>query len=184
MEPSRRGQQRPSVEDRAMPQGPPAHGRTQQPRYLEQIVGSRSTRLRAGTPPPSCRGGGTPPVSRGPRRPPPLPLPPPRRPRPPGVIDPAQDLGEQRPRHRHLGELEDHVAPVPHDPGADLDQLLAQGRQRPLLNLLRQGQRAQESVEGGGGGRTALWGEEGRQPRPAQRLLALLIHCSAVPRPL
>ena len=26
-----------------------------------------------------------------------------------------------------------------HDPGADLDQLLAQGRERPMLDLLRQG---------------------------------------------
>jgi len=33
---------------------------------------------------------------------------------------------------------------VTHDAGADLDQLLAQRRQRPMLDLLRQGQRAQE----------------------------------------
>jgi hypothetical protein len=51
-------------------------------------------------------------------------------------IDPAQDFGEQRPWHRDLGELEHHVAAVPDDPPADLDQLLAQGRQRPLLDLL------------------------------------------------
>ena len=54
-------------------------------------------------------------------------------------IDPAQDLGEQGSRHRHLGQLEHHVAAVAHDPGADLDQLLAQRRQRPVLDLLRAG---------------------------------------------
>ena len=35
-------------------------------------------------------------------------------------LDPAQDLGEQGARHRHLGELEDGVATVAHDPRADL----------------------------------------------------------------
>ena len=65
----------------------------------------------------------------------------------PESIDPAQDLGEQRPRHRHLGQLEDEVAAVAHDPGADLDQLLAQRGQRPMLDPLRQGQRAQEVGE-------------------------------------
>ena len=41
-------------------------------------------------------------------------------------VDPAQNLGEELPRHGHLGQLEDHVAAVAHDPGADLHQLLAQ----------------------------------------------------------
>ena len=54
----------------------------------------------------------------------------------PQPVDPPQDLGEQRSRHRHLGQLEDDVAAVAHDAGADLDQLLAQGRQRPVLDLL------------------------------------------------
>ena len=40
--------------------------------------------------------------------------------------DPTQDLGKERSRHGDLGQLEDEVAPVAHDPGADLDQLLAQ----------------------------------------------------------
>jgi hypothetical protein len=44
----------------------------------------------------------------------------------PQPIDPVQDLGEQGARHRYLGQLEHHVAPMPHDPGADLDQLLTQ----------------------------------------------------------
>jgi hypothetical protein len=43
----------------------------------------------------------------------------------PEPIDPAQDLGEQGAGHCHLGQLEDGVAPMTHDPGADLDQLLA-----------------------------------------------------------
>jgi hypothetical protein len=36
---------------------------------------------------------------------------------------------------------------VAHDPRADLDQLLAQSGQRPMLDPLRQGQRAQEIGE-------------------------------------
>jgi hypothetical protein len=54
-------------------------------------------------------------------------------------IDPTHDLGEQGSGQRHLGQLEDDVASMAHDPGTDLDQLLAQRRERPLLNLLRQG---------------------------------------------
>jgi hypothetical protein len=42
----------------------------------------------------------------------------------PQPIDPPKDVPEQRSRHRHLGPLEDGAA-VAHDPGADLDQLLA-----------------------------------------------------------
>jgi hypothetical protein len=45
--------------------------------------------------------------------------------RPSQAVDPAQDRGEQRTRHRHLGQLEDHVAAVAHDPGTDLDQPLS-----------------------------------------------------------
>jgi hypothetical protein len=44
----------------------------------------------------------------------------------PQAIDPAQDVGKQRSWHRHLSELEHHVAAMAHDAGADLDQLLAQ----------------------------------------------------------
>ena len=33
------------------------------------------------------------------------------------AIDPAQDLGEQRPQHGDIGELEDEVASAAHDPG-------------------------------------------------------------------
>jgi hypothetical protein len=45
----------------------------------------------------------------------------------PEPVDPAEDLGEQRSRNRHLGQLENHVTAMAHEPGADLDQLLAQG---------------------------------------------------------
>ena len=38
--------------------------------------------------------------------------------------DPTEDLGEQRSRHRHFGQLEHDVAPVAYDPGANLHQLL------------------------------------------------------------
>jgi hypothetical protein len=46
----------------------------------------------------------------------------------------AANAAEQRSRHRHLGQLEHHVAAVAHDPGADLDQLLAQDRERSMLD--------------------------------------------------
>ena len=81
-----------------------------------------------------------------------------------------------------------HVPPVAHDPGADLDELLAQGRERPLLNLLRQGQRAQEVSEVVGQGvelgRTALWRGVAGSRVQRSAYLPSLIHCSAVPRPL
>jgi len=41
-------------------------------------------------------------------------------------VDPAQNLGEQCPRHGDLGQLERQVAAVADDPRTDLDQLLAQ----------------------------------------------------------
>jgi hypothetical protein len=59
--------------------------------------------------------------------------------RPSQAVDPAQEFrGEQGARHRHLGQLEDHVAVVAHDPGADLHELLAQGRERPMRHFVRQ----------------------------------------------
>ena len=54
----------------------------------------------------------------------------------PELIDAAQDLCEQRSRHRHLCQLEHHVAAVADDSGTDLDQLLAQRGERPMLDLL------------------------------------------------
>jgi hypothetical protein len=96
----------------------------------------------------------------------------------PQVVDPAQEVGEQRPWHRHLGQLEDDVAAVAYDPGADLDQLLAQRRERPVLDIRGQGQRTQEIREIVGKGvklephgvvPEAMAG----QARPAGRVLAL-----------
>jgi hypothetical protein len=79
----------------------------------------------------------------------------------------------------HLGQLEHDVAAVAHDPGANLDQLLAERRQRPVLDLLGQGQGAHE-VGRLVGQRVQLEphrvvpeGVTG-QPRPAKRVLAFL----------
>jgi hypothetical protein len=54
------------------------------------------------------------------------------------AVDEAQDFREQPPWIRHLGKLERDVPTVPDHLGADLDQLLAQRRQRLLFDLLRQ----------------------------------------------
>ena len=95
--------------------------------------------------------------------------------------------GEQRPRHGDLGHLEGDIAAVADDLRADLDQLLLQARQRPVLDRLGRRQRAQEVAEivgermklephGVGGERPA------RQPRPLDRALAFLDPLLAVPR--
>ena len=92
--------------------------------------------------------------------------------------DQPQDLGEQHPRHGDLGHLEGDIAAVADDLRADLDQLLLQAGQRPVLDRLGRRQRAQEVAEivgermklkphGVGGERPA------RQPRPPDRALAL-----------
>jgi hypothetical protein len=47
------------------------------------------------------------------------------------------DLGEQGARHRHHRQLEHEVTAVAHDSGTDLDQLLAQRRERPVLDVRR-----------------------------------------------
>ena len=62
-------------------------------------------------------------------------------------VDQPQDFLEQFPRHRDLGHLEDDVAAMAHDLGADLDELLPQARQRPLLDRLGQCQRPHEVAE-------------------------------------
>ena len=62
-------------------------------------------------------------------------------------IDQPQNLLEQFLRHRDLGHLEDDVAAMAHDLGVDLDELLPQARQRPLLDCLRQSQRPHEVGE-------------------------------------
>jgi hypothetical protein len=61
--------------------------------------------------------------------------------------DQPQDLGEQRPRHGDLGHLEGDIAAVADDLRADLDQLLFQAGQRPVLDRLGRRQRAQEVAD-------------------------------------
>ncbi len=96
----------------------------------------------------------------------------------PQFADQLQDLGEQAPWNRDLGHLEGNIAAVAYELGADLDQLLLQAGQRPVLDRLGRRQRAQDVAEvvgqrvklepdGVGGERPA------RQPRPVDRILAL-----------
>ncbi len=58
----------------------------------------------------------------------------------PQPVNQAQDLGEQNSGDSDLCELKGNVATVPHDLRADLDELVAQGGERPMLDLLRQRQ--------------------------------------------
>ncbi len=53
------------------------------------------------------------------------------------VINQAQDFLEQASWHGNLGQLEGDVLPVTDDLGSDLDQLLLQRGQRPVLLFLR-----------------------------------------------
>ncbi len=53
------------------------------------------------------------------------------------VIDQTQDYPEQFPRHRHLGHLERDVAAVADDLRADLDELLPEAGQRPMLHAYK-----------------------------------------------
>ncbi len=48
----------------------------------------------------------------------------------------VEDRGEQVPRHRHLGQLKEHVLRVPRYLRSDLDELFPQRRQRPVPNWL------------------------------------------------
>ncbi len=65
----------------------------------------------------------------------------------PQPVNEAQDLGEQRSWDGDLRHLESDIAAVAHDLGADLDQLLAQGGQRPMFHRLGQGQRPEEVAD-------------------------------------
>ena len=95
--------------------------------------------------------------------------------------DQPQDLCKQHPRHRNLGHLEGDIAAVADDLRADLDQLLLQAGQRPVLDRLGRRQGAQEvaeivgervKLEPDGVGREP----SASQPRPADRSLTLFIH--------
>ena len=58
----------------------------------------------------------------------------------PEAVDQPQDVTEQSPWDRDLGELEGDIATVANHLGTDFDQLLPQRGQRPVVDLLRQGQ--------------------------------------------
>jgi len=53
----------------------------------------------------------------------------------PQVCNHSQSFREQSPWNRDLGKLERNVPTVPHDLGADLDQLVAQRRERSAFDL-------------------------------------------------
>src|SRR5262250_3445982 len=65
----------------------------------------------------------------------------------PQFRDETQNLLEHLPCDGDLGHLEDDIAAVAHHLRADLDQLVLQTRQRPVLDRLRRRQRAQEIAE-------------------------------------
>src|SRR5215831_18410615 len=65
----------------------------------------------------------------------------------PQFHDQPQNLLEHLPCDGDLGHLEDNIAAVAHRLRADLDQLVLQTRQRPVLDRLRRRQRAQEIAE-------------------------------------
>src|SRR5215469_18957224 len=62
----------------------------------------------------------------------------------PQFRDEPQNLLEHLPCDGDLGHLEDNIASVAHHLRADLDQLLLQARQRPVLDRLRCCKRAEK----------------------------------------
>ncbi len=56
------------------------------------------------------------------------------------IIDQAQDFPERFSRHGNLGQLERDVPAMSDDFRANLDKLVEQRGQRPMLDLLPQGQ--------------------------------------------
>lgn len=94
-------------------------------------------------------------------------------------VDAAQDVGEQVAGNGDLGHLERDVAPVADDLRVDLDELVAQRRQRPLLDDIGQRERPHEATKVVGQGMKLepdLVVAEllARQARPANRVLAFL----------
>ena len=93
--------------------------------------------------------------------------------------DPVEETPEQHLRHGDLGHLEDEVAAVGDDLGADLHHLLPQRGQGPLRDLARQSQGAEEIGEVVGQ-RVELKSDgiraerRARQPRPLDRVLPFL----------
>lgn len=60
------------------------------------------------------------------------------------AADGVQDAREHRVRQRRLGQLEDSVPVVAHEPGNGLNQTLAQRGQRPSVDSVRRRQRTQK----------------------------------------
>ena len=56
----------------------------------------------------------------------------------PQAVNQAQNLDEQGSGDGDLRHLESYVTAVAHDLRSNLDQLLTQGGQRPVLNVFRQ----------------------------------------------
>ncbi len=65
----------------------------------------------------------------------------------PQCVNQAQDLSEQSSGDSDLCELKGDITALSHDLRADLDELLPKRRQRPVFDLLRQRQGAQEVAE-------------------------------------
>src|SRR5215510_10360597 len=65
----------------------------------------------------------------------------------PQFRDEPQNLLEHLPWDGDLGHLEDNIAAVAHYLRADLDQLVLQTRQRPVLDRLRCCKRAEKSCQ-------------------------------------
>src|SRR5262249_26575236 len=105
----------------------------------------------------------------------------------PQLRDEPQYLLEHWPWDGDLGHLEDNIAAVAHDFRADLDQLVLQTRQRPVLDRLRRRQRAQEIAEVVGERMKLEPHALAANVRHDSRVhliapLPSLIHCSHVPR--
>ena len=65
----------------------------------------------------------------------------------PQPIDESEDFPEQVPRHRQFCQVESNIPSVADDLGTNLDQILPQRGQRPVLDLLWQSQRPHEVGE-------------------------------------
>ncbi len=65
----------------------------------------------------------------------------------PQPVDQAQNLSEQSSGDSDFRELKGDITAMSHDLRADLDVLLPKRRQRPVFDLLRQRQGAQEVAE-------------------------------------
>jgi hypothetical protein len=105
----------------------------------------------------------------------------------PELIDAAQDLCEQRSRHRHLGQLEHHVAAVAYDPGR-----CAPGRGAcagAVMSALRSRRSPRPCSVTRSSGRSRLTrrhgcGEHGPEPPPEPPPRQVFAHCPRCEEPL